>query len=82
MIFFEIFRTLTLNLPHSILIHIEPISNNLLEAMMDKLNSAKRAIALKTFVCIIRRCGYVVVPYIQLPSLVSTLTYLMACEME
>ncbi len=37
--------------------------------MKDKLNTKKRNLALKTFVSIIKNCGYVIIPYFQLKNL-------------
>jgi hypothetical protein len=44
--------------------------------MKDKLNTKYRLIALKTFLSIIKQCGYVVIPYFQIPSLKATLAFL------
>ena len=50
--------------------------------MKDKLNTQKRQAALKTFLSIIQECGYVVIPYFQIPSLKSVLTVLTRSEIE
>lgn len=41
-------------------------SYHLVEAMKDKLNTKTRLVALKTFINIIKQCGYVVIPYFQI----------------
>ena len=50
--------------------------------MKDKLNTKKRQASLKTFLSIIQECGYVVIPYFQIPSLKSTLTLLTRSDIE
>lgn len=50
--------------------------------MKDKLNTQKRQAALKTFLNIIKECGYVVIPYFQIPSLKATLAFLIRSEIE
>jgi hypothetical protein len=68
-IFFEMFKVLTESLPDAVIPYVEQVSSYLIEAMKDKLNSKKRILALKTFVSIIRNCGYVITPYFQLTNL-------------
>jgi hypothetical protein len=50
--------------------------------MKDKLNTKTRLVALKTFINIIKHCGYVVTPYFQINSLKETLAYLIRSEIE
>lgn len=47
-----------------------------LQAMQDKLNSKKRRIAVKSFISVIRNCGYVILPYCKFPNLLPTIVYL------
>jgi len=75
-LFFDLIRKLAVVLPNSIVPYAESFSQHLVVAMKDKLNTKNRLIALKTFINIIRQCGYVVIPYIQINSLKDTLTFL------
>ena len=50
--------------------------------MKDKLNTKTRQVALKTFINIIKHCGYVVMPYFQIDALRDTLAYLIRSEIE
>lgn len=82
LLFFDLIKTLTQVLPNSIIPYVEAFSQHLVIAMKDKLNTKNRLIALKTFISIIRQCGYVVIPYFQIASLKETLAFLIRSEIE
>jgi hypothetical protein len=69
-------KVLALSIPYSLIPYIEYFSTHLIVAMRDKLNTKNRLTALKTFISIIRQCGYVVIPYFQIEALKETLGYL------
>ena len=66
-LFFELIKTLAVRIPQTIIPYAQEFSYHLVEAMKDKLNTKKRLAALKTFLSIIKECGYVVLPYFQIP---------------
>ena len=80
LLFFELIKALAMVLPDSLVPYAELFSNHLVEAMKDKLNTKTRLVALKTFINIIKHCGYVVTPYFQINSLKETLAYLIRSE--
>jgi hypothetical protein len=50
--------------------------------MQDKLNHKKRSIAVRSFISLIRNCGYVIIPYCKFPNLLPTIVYLLKSEMD
>ncbi len=44
--------------------------------MQDKLNSKRREVAVKSFISVIKNCGYVILPYCKFPNLLPTIVYL------
>lgn len=79
-LFFELIKTLALRIPNTLVPYAQEFSAHLVEAMKDKLNTKKRQSALKTFLSIIKECGYVVLPYFQINSLKQTLAFLIRSE--
>lgn len=69
LLFFELIKALAMVLPDSLVPYAELFSSHLVEAMKDKLNTKTRLVALKSFINIIKHCGYVVTPYFQINSL-------------
>lgn len=73
---FKTFQVLAEHLAFRTRPYVDELSQFQLEAMQDKLNSKKRSIAVKSFIAIIRNCGYVILPYCKFPNLLPTIVYL------
>ena len=54
-------------MPDSLICFAKEFSYHLIQAMKDKLNTKNKIYALTTFFNIIRNCGYVLIPYFQIP---------------
>mgnify|MGYP000868065915 FL=1 len=73
---FKTFQVLAEHLAFSTRPYVDDLSQFQLEAMQDKLNSKKRSIAVKSFIAVIRNCGFVILPYCKFPNLLPTIVYL------
>ena len=63
--------------PHKTILYIGDICRHIVKALGDRLGKKKRSESLKLLNSIVKSCGYVVIPYFEVPELIDSLLYLL-----